>query len=218
VTQASGTVKWGDRVARDRVIRQAAAELLARDGFDGLNMRAVAAGAGISLGAVYRYYPSKEELYASLYAERLEQLTAEITAACAGEASLTNALAAAVERYIDVYQVYGRELNIAGIMAGQSDLAPETSTRLVTAAMGTLATIPAQIARFEPDLHIALAGRERFVIQLVWVLVNGLAEHYGGVRHNLLGTDRREFIGFAEETFLAGLRGVSAGPHSSHPS
>ncbi|MCE5290438.1 MAG: TetR/AcrR family transcriptional regulator [Nocardiaceae bacterium] len=209
MTQASGTVKWGDRVARDRVIRQAATELLARDGFGGLNMRAVAAGAGISLGAVYRYYPSKEELYASLYAERLEHLAGEITAATASEKSLSSALITAVEKYIDVYRIFGRELNIAVVVAGQSDLAPETSARLIAAAMGVLGTIPAQIARFEPDLQLALAGRERFVIQLVWVLVNGLAEHFGGVRHSLLGTDRREFIAFAAETFVAGLRGIA---------
>ena len=52
---------------------QAAIRLIARDGFEGMTMRAVAAEAGLSYGSLFNYFDSKDELL--IHAVR--QLTAQ---------------------------------------------------------------------------------------------------------------------------------------------
>ena len=41
---------------------EAAIRLIARDGFEGMTMRAVAAEAGLSYGSLFHYFASKDEL------------------------------------------------------------------------------------------------------------------------------------------------------------
>lgn len=201
--------RWGDRAARERDIRRSALAALARDGYAGLSMRAVAVGAGVSQGTVYTYFSSKEDLYATLYAERLERLAGELAAACAAAGSLREAVAAAVPLYLDVHRTFGRELNVAAVMAGNTGLSRESAARLITAAMSTLGTINAQLARFEPDVYARLGDRLHLVAQLVWATANGLAEHFSGVRQQVFGTDESELVGFVSDVIVAGLRSIA---------
>jgi len=55
-------------------VREAALAVLRRKGADGLTMRAVAEAAGYTPGALYSYYPGKDDLLADLLAERLKDL------------------------------------------------------------------------------------------------------------------------------------------------
>ncbi len=55
-------------------IRAAASELLDEVGISGLTMRAVAARAGYTAGAVYSYFASKEALLAAIALDALDQL------------------------------------------------------------------------------------------------------------------------------------------------
>ena len=49
-----------------QLIEQAALGLFTRQGFNGTNIRDIADKAGVSTGAIYTYYPSKEALFTSL--------------------------------------------------------------------------------------------------------------------------------------------------------
>ncbi len=53
------------RVRRERIVR-AALELLQSGEYDTIQMRDVAARAGVALGTLYRYFASKEHLYAAV--------------------------------------------------------------------------------------------------------------------------------------------------------
>jgi AcrR family transcriptional regulator len=57
-------------VRRERILRSAA-ELGARHGFDGVQMQHVARDAGVALGTVYRYFPSKTQLFVAVMAEEV---------------------------------------------------------------------------------------------------------------------------------------------------
>ncbi len=65
-------------VERNQVkIEQAALRLFTRQGFHGTSVREIADEAGISLGNIYNYFPTKEALFASLakrYEDRMEAL------------------------------------------------------------------------------------------------------------------------------------------------
>lgn len=56
--------------ARTNVIREAAEKVFAEKGFAGATMQDIATEAGLSAGAIYRYFPSKEALIEALSAER----------------------------------------------------------------------------------------------------------------------------------------------------
>ena len=48
------------------VIVEAAASILERDGFEGFNTNAVAEKAGVSIGSLYQYFPSKNALLSAV--------------------------------------------------------------------------------------------------------------------------------------------------------
>ncbi len=60
--------------ARRRLVLDGAWRVFARDGLDAATMRAIAAEAGCTTGAIYPLFPSKEAVYAELLAESLERL------------------------------------------------------------------------------------------------------------------------------------------------
>jgi TetR/AcrR family transcriptional regulator len=59
---------------RRRVVLDGAWRVFARDGLDGGTMRAIAAEAGCTTGAIYPLFPSKEAIYAELLMESLDRL------------------------------------------------------------------------------------------------------------------------------------------------
>jgi AcrR family transcriptional regulator len=67
-------------LARRRLI-DAAVELIAERGVEGLRLREIADRADIGFGSFYTHFSSKEELVEAVVAERVEALTTEIIAA-----------------------------------------------------------------------------------------------------------------------------------------
>ncbi len=71
--RADGALARSQAARRRRVI-DATLELAAGGGFDGVQMRDVAAEAGVALGTVYRYFESKERLLLEANLEQVEAL------------------------------------------------------------------------------------------------------------------------------------------------
>jgi len=63
------------------LIREAARDVFARRGIEAASMRAIAAQAGCTTGAIYVHYATKEELYAELLGESLDALLEVLAAA-----------------------------------------------------------------------------------------------------------------------------------------
>lgn len=90
------------RVAtRERIVR-AASDIVAGQGFAAASVAAVAAGAGIAVGSVYRHFPSKGELFAELFrrasAHELEATREAVAAAGDPHERLAAATATFAER------------------------------------------------------------------------------------------------------------------------
>ncbi|MEU8705036.1 TetR family transcriptional regulator [Streptomyces sp. NPDC048565] len=62
--------------ARRRGILQAGAQLAGRGGFEAVQMREVADAAGVALGTLYRYFPSKVHLLVAIMQDQLQHLHA----------------------------------------------------------------------------------------------------------------------------------------------
>ena len=67
-TRAIQTLPPHQQARRDRIVL-AALQLLDRGEYDQIQMRDVAAGADVALGTLYRYFASKEHLYAAVMLE-----------------------------------------------------------------------------------------------------------------------------------------------------
>lgn len=75
-TSAPRTVRARARDELTREIREAARRQLAEHGSDGLSLRAVARELGMVSSAVYRYYPSRDELLTALIIEAYDAVGA----------------------------------------------------------------------------------------------------------------------------------------------
>src|SRR5687767_472168 len=91
-----------DSEATRRQIIEAARALFREKGFEGATMREIAARVGLSLGAAYYYFPSKEAIVAAYYEQVQEQHLERATAAFAECRSLKERLCAAYHTKIDV--------------------------------------------------------------------------------------------------------------------
>jgi AcrR family transcriptional regulator len=86
------------REFRDRVCA-AAAELLAEQGYDGFNMRELAARLGVSAMTTYRYFDGKNEIFAALRIQAINSLANRLE-------SFPNMLASPLERVVAFCHAY----------------------------------------------------------------------------------------------------------------
>jgi AcrR family transcriptional regulator len=71
-------VSEAHRTARRRQILDAAQRCFLRDGFHATSMQAIFAEAGLSAGAVYRYFPGKHAIVAAIAEETVSHVLAEV--------------------------------------------------------------------------------------------------------------------------------------------
>ena len=79
-------------------IREAACDRFLSDGVDGASLRAIAGQAKTSIGMVYYYYPSKEELFFAVVEEAYSKLVSDLAVALAPEHSVEERLRRFYER------------------------------------------------------------------------------------------------------------------------
>lgn len=88
--------------AKERVERAAIA-LFAADGVAGVSIGDIASAAGVSQGALYRHYPSKEELAWSLFSAAYLHAGAELDGIRARQPDFATRLAAMVAHFCALY-------------------------------------------------------------------------------------------------------------------
>jgi AcrR family transcriptional regulator len=88
--------------AKEKVER-AAIELFAANGVDGASIGEVAALAGVSQGALYRHYPSKEDLARTLFATAYRRIGAELTEIRGLHPGIAARIAAMVAHFCTLY-------------------------------------------------------------------------------------------------------------------
>jgi AcrR family transcriptional regulator len=83
---------------RGRIVR-AATELVARGGYREAQVAAVARGAGVATGTVYRHFPSKADLLTEVFRVASQREIDEVARAMDAESAAPERLAAAVETF-----------------------------------------------------------------------------------------------------------------------
>src|ERR1700758_2795104 len=123
--------KWGDRATRRADIAAAGRALLTENGLAALQMRDVARRAGVGLGTVYTYFPTKEALFAALYAQRLDEMMSNLAPKLSATADLEELFILVATSYRDVYAEFGKDLDILSVIGQRSQVDHATRDQLV---------------------------------------------------------------------------------------
>jgi AcrR family transcriptional regulator len=158
-------------VATGALILDTALSLFRRRGFLKTTMREVAKAAGVSLGAAYHYFPSKQALVLAYFARRQEdreQRTAERIAALGRGATLADRIAALFHANLDVF---AHDRKLLGALFG--GIAPDDPS----SPFGSGATELRQRGIFEASAvldHPAVPPEVRPLLgSLLWMLMIG---------------------------------------------
>jgi AcrR family transcriptional regulator len=128
-------------------VERAALELFAARGVDGASIAEIASAAGVSQGALYRHYRSKEELASTLFAVAYRRTGAELDAIRAARTCFADRVAAMVEHFCTLYDTDAALFRF--MLLAQHDLLPRIASE---------GRVP--IAVIEHTVAEAIAARE----------------------------------------------------------
>ena len=151
-------------------IYDAALTLFRERGFDDTTMRDVAAGAGMSLGAAYHYFPSKEAIVLAYYDHVSREHARQVVADTAGESKLAKRLSIAFQSKFEITRrdrpVMGALMRFAGDAKHPLSFFGHATRQHRLESMGVFAfalgdeDLPDDIARLAPvalwALHMGL--------------------------------------------------------------
>jgi AcrR family transcriptional regulator len=185
----------------------AAARVFARQGFHGASVEAVSEEAGFSTGALYSNFEGKEDLFLSLYEERIERRRRELREVMERSGTPAGGLEAAAANVTDLM---GRErewflLYFEFLLHAARD--PEFARRFALVRDEGLAELAAGIAEGLAHAGLESTLEPRELAQAISALCYGIA------LERLLGEDR------VPEALLARvLQLIFGGPWAAHES
>jgi AcrR family transcriptional regulator len=113
----------------EAAIRDAAAALIARHGYEAVSMRQLASAVGVQAAAFYRYFPTKEDLLYSLMRRHMEGLRQAWEDARPATADPARRLAAFVENHIGFHIVRRHSTHVSNMEL--RSLSPEKLTQIL---------------------------------------------------------------------------------------
>lgn len=113
----------------EAALRDAALRLIARHGYEAVSMRRLADEVGVQAAALYRYFPTKEDLLFTLMREHMEELVASWGTLSDAEADPRDQLAAFVRNHIAFHLARRSSTHVNNLEL--RSLAPERLRRIV---------------------------------------------------------------------------------------
>jgi AcrR family transcriptional regulator len=118
--QGSSPRTPSQRARRDEIIRVATQLLEERD-YDLIQIRHVSEAAGVALGTLYRYFPSKELLYAHVLVAWSESFESRVHSEASGAASDAQRLKAALRRAVRANVRYPNFVRLVAVLEVAQD-------------------------------------------------------------------------------------------------
>src|SRR4051794_9768792 len=168
-------------------------------------MRALAAPASISPATLYSYFATKEELFATLYAEAIREHTEQLRTIVSARVGLATLLERVIDEYIGLYRDFGRHFTLWSAMRHDTDVDTDVAAfpkELIVELRS--ATLDNNVVLMEGIRAAATRdGRrvvdERLVPSFLWSTMNGLADHLTSERRSLDRFAPRRLVRFAAE-------------------
>jgi AcrR family transcriptional regulator len=193
--------RWGDREQRRVDILDAAREHIADRGYLSLNMRDLAAAAGLSPATLYSYFANKDELFVTLYAEAMRRYVEEIRPGCETDQGLVPLLEHLVSTYVGLYRAYGQYFTVWSVLRADADLDESPFPKELILELRAAAI---ELARLVwRSIRAAAAHDDLRVVDddlgpaLLWSTLNGVADHLTSERRTLDTFDSERLVGFA---------------------
>jgi AcrR family transcriptional regulator len=202
-TPEPAKTKWGDRERRRADILGAARARITEHGYLACSMRDIAADAGVSPATLYSYFATKEELFATLYAEAIRAHTETLRPIVGAGHDLTALLALVFEAYLDLYASFGRHFTLWSAMRHDADAgaAPFPKELIVELRAATLENnrLLTDGIRAAAQLEGRRVVDEQLVPSFLWSSLNGLADHFTSERRSLDGFPASRLVEFAAQ-------------------
>jgi AcrR family transcriptional regulator len=193
--------RWGDREQRRVDILDAARARITSSGYLALNMRDLAADAGISPATLYSYFATKEELFATLYAEAIRRHTHALRPIVDGGHDLATLLTLVIDEYLVLYRTFGRHFTLWSAMRHDTDpdAAPFPRELIVELRDATLENnrLLARGIREAAARDGRVVTDESLVPAFLWSCLNGLADHFTSERRSLDPFPQERLVEFA---------------------
>jgi len=200
-TSSPTKTKWGDRERRRADILGAARARITEAGYLACSMRDIAADAGVSPATLYSYFATKEELFATLYAEAIRAHTETLRPIVSGGHDLEALLALVIEEYLGLYRSFGRHFTLWSTMRhdANAESAPFPKELILelrgaTIENNRLLMDGIRAAARRGNRHIA---DDRLVPSFLWTSLNGLADHFTSERRSLDPFPASQLVEFA---------------------
>ena len=205
--------RWGDREGRRQDILAAARAQMTEGGYLALNMRNIAHGAGVSPGTLYSYFATKEEIFATLYSEAIEQHNERITPICESASDLEQLLTDLATAYLDLYEAYGRYFTMWSALlsestADDSPMPKELAPALRRATVRQAALVRGSLERVA-ELQSLVIYKPQMALPFIWSVFNGIGDHVTSERRHLTPYSTEELISYAAHMIVAGITRVS---------
>ena len=188
------------RETRRGLILDAAFGVFSEHGMEGTTMRAIAAAAGCTTGAVYPHFKSKEEVYGALLARSLDTLGANVAAAMSsagkGWPRFEAGIRALADFYLDRPQEMALGFYLFGSGIGRHGLSKEMDRDLNERLATTL-------DRLEKELSVLAPARSDRVHGDVMSLFSGLVGGLMLMHTGRLDTFNQPFEAIAEQQIAA---------------
>jgi TetR/AcrR family transcriptional regulator, transcriptional repressor of aconitase len=149
--------------ARRRQILDAALACFSRQGFHGTPMQAIFEEAGLSPGAVYRYFRSKEEIVQAIAEETLGSFAAALEPGAKSPDEMLGRLLDAIESV----ELRDQRMRLALQVWGEAVLNPRVGEFVRRVFEGIRARLAAELIAPDPDAaaRVLLAVAQGYVIQ-----------------------------------------------------
>ena len=188
----------GNVAQRRADVLASAAEILDESGWAGLSIRDVAARSGVSAGAVYQWFSGKDEIFAVLYASRLNGIV-EVIYHQPDEIGLNELTANLFSHVSALWAGLGRyELDFTAEKNGNGQGGPSNFSTSFDQLSDLIVARLGQAARV--DGH--KLPRDEHLSTWFWAAANGAAQRIVAMRFDDAQTE--EFIAFAAASFVSG--------------
>jgi AcrR family transcriptional regulator len=158
-------------------IKQIAAQLMAERGYDSTSLRQLANDAGITLGTLYHYFPSKEELLSELIDDAMRPLLATLDRAYSPEDDPVRALREMIESFI---RIALEELGRAVVLIADNELRALSPERLERALRQRDEYEQAMLAVVEAGRHQGLfdVANPKLAVYAILAICNSVPRWY----------------------------------------
>jgi AcrR family transcriptional regulator len=149
--------------ARRRQILDAALTCFSRQGFHGTPMQAIFEEAGLSPGAVYRYFKSKEEIVQAIAEETLGSFAATLEDGAKSPTEMLGRLLEAIESV----ELRDQRMRLALQVWGEAVINPRVGAFVRRVFDGIRGRLAAQLTAPDPDAaaRVLLAVAQGYIIQ-----------------------------------------------------